>query len=173
MRCEALVRFLRKIYVCFNRVKHIYFLLVVIGVVISFVGDALRSLLENRQQLILSNLSEADKRAQKAQEKLIEAKSQFETAKVKAEEIEKQGVITLNKDKNNSQIQTEEMIQRLDKLKKETLLSQQQKALKLLSKKVIQSSLAQVQEKLQNRIDSKFQTSINNFYIALLRNYGF
>lgn len=65
------------------------------------------------------------------------------------------------------------MIQRLDKLKQETLLSQQQKALELLSKKVIQSSLTQVQEKLQNRIDSKFQTSINNFYIALLRNYGF
>lgn len=136
-------------------------------------GDALRSLLENRQQLILSNLSEADKRAQKAQEKLIEAKSQLEAAKIKAEEIAKQGVITLKKDKNNSQIQTEEMIQRLDQLKKETLLSQQQKALQLLSQKVIQSALAQVQEKLQNRIDSKFQTSINNFYIALLRNYGF
>lgn len=149
------------------------FLLVVIGVVISFVGDALRSLLVNRQQLILANLSEADKRAQKAQDKLIEAKAQFEAAKVKAEEISKQGIITLNKDKNNSQIQTEEMIQRLDKLKQETLLSQQQKALKLLSRKVIQSSLAQVQEKLQNRIDYKFQTSINNFYIALLRNYGF
>jgi F0F1-type ATP synthase membrane subunit b/b' len=157
----------------FNWVKHIYFRLVVIGVVISFVGDALRSLLENRQQLILSNLNEADKRAQKAQEKLIEAKSQFETAKIKAEEIAKQGIITLNKDKNNSQIQTEEMIQRLNQLKKETLLSQQQKALKLLSQKVIQSALTQVQEKLQNRIDSKFQTSINNFYIALLRNYGF
>ena len=147
--------------------------MVVIGVVISFVGDALRSLLENRQQLILTNLSEADKRAQNAQEKLIEAKSQFEAAKLKAEEITNQGVITLNKDKGNSKIQTEEMIQRLDKLKKETLLSQQQKTLKLLSKKVIQSSLAQVQKKLQNRIDFKFQTSINNFYIALLRNYGF
>nr|ANG44398.1 CF0 subunit I of ATP synthase [Ostreobium sp. OS1B] len=148
-------------------------LIVVIVVVISFVGDALRSLLENRQQLILANLSEADKRAKKAQEKLIEAKSQFEAAKLKSEEIAKQGIVTLNKDKDNSQIQTEEMIQRLDKLKKETLLSQQQKALKLLSKKVIQSSLTQVQEKLQKRIDSKFQTSINNFYIALLRNYGF
>ena len=149
------------------------FLIVVIGIVISFVGDALRSLLENRQKTILSNLNEADKRAQMAQEKLIEAKSQFEAAKQKAEEIEKQGIITLNKDKANSQAQTEEMIQRLDKLKKETLLFQQQKALQLLSKKVIQSSLEQVQEKLQNRIDSKFQTSINNFYIALLRNYGF
>lgn len=136
-------------------------------------GDALRSLLENRQQLILANLSEAEKRAQKAQEKLIEAQSQFEAAKLKAEEIAKQGIITLNKDKDNFQIQTGDMIQRLDKLKKETLLSQQQKALKLLAKKVIQSSLTQVQEKLQNRIDSKFQTSINNFYIALLRNYGF
>lgn len=130
-------------------------------------------MLENRQQLILANLSEAEKRAQKAQEKLIEAKSQFEAAKLKAEEIAKQGIITLNKDKDNFQIQTEDMIQRLDRLKKETLLSQQQKALKLLAKKVIQSSLTQVQEKLQNRIDSKFQTSINNFYIALLRNYGF
>ena len=160
-------------YIYINWVKYIYFLLVVIGVVISFVGDALRSLLENRQQLILSNLNEADTRAKKAQEKLIEAKSQFETAKLKAEEIAKQGIITLNKDKNNSQIQTEEMIQRLNQLKQETLLSQQQKALKLLSQKVIQSALAQVQEKLQRRIDSKFQTSINNFYIALLRNYGF
>ena len=160
-------------FTCFNRVRHVCFLIVVIGIVISFVGDALRSLLENRQKTILSNLNEADKRAQMAQEKLIEAKSQFEAAKQKAEEIEKQGIITLNKDKANSQAQTEEMIQRLDKLKKETLLFQQQKALQLLSKKVIQSSLEQVQEKLQNRIDSKFQTSINNFYIALLRNYGF
>ena len=136
-------------------------------------GDALRSLLENRQQLILTNLNEAEKRAQKAQGKLTEAKLQFEAAKLKAEEIEKQGILTLNKDKNNFQIQTEDIIQRLDKLKKETLLYQQQQALKLLAKKVIQSSLTQVQEKLQNRIDYKFQTSINNFYIALLRNYGF
>lgn len=136
-------------------------------------GDALRSLLENRQQLILANLGEAKKRAQKAQEKLIEAKSQFEAAKLKAEEIAKQGIINLDKDKNNSQIQTGEIIQRLNKLKKETLLSQQQKALQLLSKKVIRSSLIKVQDKLQNRIDSKFQTSINNFYIALLRNYSF
>lgn len=133
----------------------------------------MRSLLENRQQLILANLNEADKRAQKAREKLIEAKSQFEAAQLKAEKIARQGIITLTKDKDNSKIQTEELIQRLDNLKKETLLSQQQKALKLLSKKVIQSSLAQVREKLQNRIDSKFQTSINNFYIALLRNYSF
>ena len=30
----------------------------------------------------------------------------------------------------------------------------------------------QVQEKLKNRVDLKFQTSVNNFYIALFRNYN-
>lgn len=131
----------------------------------------MRSLLNNRRELILANLSEADKRAIKAQEKLIEARSKFEVATQKAQDIRNQSIGTVKEDKIQSQIQTEEMVQRLEKLKKETLLFQQQKALNLVSKKVIQLSLKQVQEKLQNRVDLKFQNSINNFYIALLRNY--
>ena len=84
----------------------------------------------------------------------------------------KQGIITLNEDKDNFQLQTEETIQRLSTLKKEALLFQEQKALKLVSEKIIQLSVTQVRERLQNRINSKFQISINNFYIALFRNYG-
>jgi len=84
-----------------------------------------------------------------------------------------QGIITLNEDKDNFQLQTEETIQRLSTLKKEALLFQEQKALKLVLEKVIQLSVMQVRERLQNRINSKFQISINNFYIALFRNYGF
>lgn len=148
-------------------------LIVVIGIVIFFVGDALRSLLENRRELILSNLEEADKRAVDAQKKLVDARSQFEAAKLKAHEIQNESISTLKKEKSHSEIQTEEMIQRLEKLKKETLVFQQQKALMLLSKKIVQLSLLQVQEKLKNRIDLKFQTSVNNFYIALFRNYNF
>lgn len=135
-------------------------------------GDALKSLLENRRELILSNLKEADTRAVVAQQKLDKARSQFEEAKLKAQEIQNQSVSTLQKEKSHSKIQTEEMIQRLEKLKKETLIFQQQKTLKLLSKKIIQLSLMQVQEKLKNRVDLKFQTSVNNFYIALFRNYN-
>lgn len=84
-----------------------------------------------------------------------------------------QGIITLNEDKDKFQLQTEETIQRLSTLKKEALLFQEQKALKLVLEKVIQLSVTQVRERLQNRINSKFQISINNFYIALFRNYGF
>ena len=81
-------------------------------------GDALKSLLENRRELILSNLKEADTRAVVTQQKLDKARSQFEEAKLKAQEIQNQSVSTLQKEKSHSKIQTEEMIQRLEKLKK-------------------------------------------------------
>jgi len=57
---------------------------VVIGVVVSFGGDALRSLLENRKQTILNNLREADQRANEAQEKLSQARTQLEFAEKKS-----------------------------------------------------------------------------------------
>ena len=131
----------------------------------------MRSLLNNRKNLILSNLDEADKRALSAQKKLEQARSQFEAAKLKSQDIQIQSINTVKKDRIHSKTQTEEAIQRLEILKKETLIFQQKKALNFLSKKVIQLSLIQVKDKLQSRVDLKFQNSINNFYIALLRNY--
>ena len=74
-------------------------LAVVIAVVISFVGDALRSLLENRKQTVLNNLQEADQRAIEAQEKLNQAQAQLELAKKKAIEILEQGVSTAELEK--------------------------------------------------------------------------
>ena len=58
-------------------------LAVVIGIVVSLGGDALRSLLENRKQTILENLKEADQRAQEAAQQLAQAKSQLESAEKK------------------------------------------------------------------------------------------
>lgn len=146
-------------------------LVVVIGIVISFVGDALKSLLNNRQNLILSNLEEADKKAANAEKKLIDVRSRFEAAKIKAQEIKDQSINTVKKDKIHFQTKTQEAIQKLKILKTETLAFQQQKALNILSKKVIALSLTQVKEKLRSRHDLKFQNAINNFYIALLRSY--
>lgn len=74
-------------------------LAVVLGIVISFGGDALRSLLETRRQTILNNLQQAEKRALEAQRKLAEAKYQLEAAQKRALEIQKQGNITAEKEK--------------------------------------------------------------------------
>lgn len=163
MHWEMLVRFFQK--------RFYLFWVIVIGIVISFVGDALLSLLKNRQNTILLNLEEADKRAIDAQKKLEKARTEFELSKLKVQEIQNQSFNTIKKDKLQSKKQTQEAIQKLEYLKKETLIFQQQKTLNLLSKKIIQLSLSQAQKKLKSCTDIKFQNSINNFYITLFRNY--
>lgn len=78
---------------------------------------------------------------------------------------------TVKKEKSQLKKQTQEAIQKLENLKKETLIFQYQKTLNVLSKKIIQLSLTQVQEKLKSCTNIKLQNSINNFYIALFQNY--
>jgi F-type H+-transporting ATPase subunit b len=49
-------------------------LIVVVRIVVTVVGDALRNLLDQRRKVILSTLQEADKKAREAQNRLEEAK---------------------------------------------------------------------------------------------------
>ena len=146
-------------------------LAVVIGIVVSFGGDALRSLLENRRQTILNNLQEAEQRAQEAQQKIAKAKSQLELAQKKAVEIRQQGNITAEKEKKQCIRQTEEDAKRLEENKQETLQLQQQKAINQVSQQVVSLALNQVREKLNKRLDASFHASVNNFNIVLFTNY--
>lgn len=146
-------------------------LAVVLGVVISFIGDALRSLLNNRKETILKNLQEADQRANEAQEKLNQARIKFELAQKKATEIKEQSILTAEQEKKQSIRQAEQDVLRLEELKQETLLFQQQKAVSEISQQVITLALKQVREKLNNRLDGNFHASVNNFNIVLFTNY--
>ncbi|BEI31688.1 CF0 ATP synthase subunit I (chloroplast) [Bryopsis sp. KO-2023] len=146
-------------------------LAVVIAIVISFVGDALKSLLKNREQLIVSNIQEAVKREEEAIEKLNNAQKKLISSQQKVTEIKQQSLVTAETEKEKYKKQTVEDIERLKKLKQDTILFQQQNAIKQLSKQVINLALKQVYKKIENRYDGLFQNSVNNFYIALFRNY--
>lgn len=146
-------------------------LAVVLAIVITFVGDALRSLLENRKQTVLNNLREADQRAIEAQEKLNQAQSQLEIAKKKAMEIREQGLVTADQEKSQTIAQAEKDVLRLEELKNETIQLQQQKVLSQISQQVVVLALTKVREKLNKSLDDAFHSSVNNFNIVLLTNY--
>lgn len=148
-------------------------LTVVLAVLITFGGDALRSLLKNRKDSILSTITEAEQRAKDAELQLNEAKQALTDAKSKAEEIRKQSVVAAEKEKNQILLQTEEDTKRLEQTKQEIIQLQQQVALQTLSKQVVSLALTQVETRLleQKRVDSSFNRSITNFHIVLLRNY--
>lgn len=146
-------------------------LAVVLAVVITYVGDALRGLLANRKQTILNNFREADQRATEAQDQLNQARLQLEKAKTKANEISQQASFTVDQEKKQIIGQTQEDIKRLSILQQETLNFEQQKAQNELAQKLVKLALQQVREKLQQRLNSSIHTAVNHFQIVLFTNY--
>ena len=144
---------------------------VVIGIVVSFGGDALRSLLENRRQTVLATLEQANQRAREAKQRLAEAASQLEFAHKKAAQICEQGIAAAEKEKRDSLAQTEEDVLRLEASKEETLTLQQQKAVAQVSQQVVGLALNRVRDKLASRLDATFHQSVNSFNIVLFTNY--
>jgi len=146
-------------------------LAVVIFIVISFVGDALNTLLKNRKEIILANLQEADKRALEAQEKLLEAQKQFSFSLEKADQIKKDALIKAEYEKTEILKQTENEINNFEKSKVENIALEQQKIVSQISQQVITLALNKVRDKLKNSLDGTFHSSVNNFNIFLLKNY--
>lgn len=146
-------------------------LAVVLAVVVTYVGDALRGLLENRKQNILNNFREADQRAFEAQERLNQARMQFEQAQVKAKQIREQALVTIDQEKKQIVSQNQEDIKRLTILQQETLQFEQQKAQTELAQKLVQLALHQVREKLTQSLNSSIHSAVNNFQIVLFTNY--
>lgn len=146
-------------------------LAVVIGVVVTFVGDALKSLLENRRQAILSNLKEADQKAFEAQERLNQAKNALTDAIKKADQIKQQSFTAAEQESQQVIRQTQDELQRLEQTKQDTIQLQRQRAIQQLSQQVITLALSQVKAKLTKRLDVSFHNSVNQFHIVLLTNY--
>ena len=146
-------------------------LAVVIGIVVSFGGDALRSLLENRKQNILKSLQEADFRAQEGKEKLLKAKSQLLFSKQKSIEIREEGRTTAEKERKQSVCQTREDVQRLEQVKEETLQMEEQKTIRRVSQQVVLLALNKARNKLKIPLDSSFHLSVNECHLTLFRKY--
>lgn len=138
----------------------------VVGIVVTFVGKNLTSLLEDRKKTIVNNLQEANQRAIEAQEKLNAARTQLETAKKKAQEIREEGILRATQEINNCVAQHELRIARLEEFKQETLQFYQQKAFKQASAYVISRIMNRVRERLNRGLDNTYHVVVNNFYVS-------
>jgi len=146
-------------------------LAVVLAIVITYVGDALRGLLANRKQTILNNFREAEQRASEAQDRLNQAQVQLAQAQTKTQQIREQALVTVEQEKKQFVRQTQEDIKRLGILQQETLKFEQQKAQNELAQKLVKLALQQVREKLNQRLNSSIHSAVNNFQIVLFTNY--
>nr|YP_010564953.1 ATP synthase CF0 B subunit [Chlamydomonas chlamydogama]UZA61952.1 ATP synthase CF0 B subunit [Chlamydomonas chlamydogama] len=144
----------------------------VLGIVISFVGSNLTTLLEERKKTILNNLQEANQRAIEAAEKLNTARTQLELAKKKAAEIREEGVLRSTAEINNVVSQHEIRLAKLQEFKQETLNFYQQKAFKEAYLYVISRIMTRVRERLNSGLDSTYHVVVNNFYVSRFTEYS-
>ncbi|KAL6766094.1 atpF (chloroplast) [Auxenochlorella protothecoides x Auxenochlorella symbiontica] len=146
-------------------------LAVVLAVVVIYVGDALKGLLANRKETIVTNFQEADRRALQAKERVNQAQIQFEEAKQKASKIRNQASITIENEKEKFNREITEDLNRLKVFQQESYKLEQQKVQNQIAEKLIELSLNQVKKKIKLRLNSSNHSILNNFQIVLFTNY--
>lgn len=144
----------------------------VVGIVVTFVGNNLTALLEDRKKMIISNLEEANQRALEAQEKLNNAKAQLENAKKKAKEIREEGIARATTEINTVVSLHEIRLAKLDEFKNETVQFYQQKAFKEAYLYVVSRIMNRVRERLNRGLDSTYHVVVNNFYVSRFTEYS-
>ena len=92
-------------------------LAVVVVIVVSIVGDALSTLLDQRRKIILSTIAEANQREKDAQNRLAEARISVELARKKSQEIRIQAVTIVEQESSTMQNQCKETLQQIKEKK--------------------------------------------------------
>jgi F-type H+-transporting ATPase subunit b len=148
-------------------------LAVVVGIVVSFVGNNLSALLDDRKKTILSNLEEANQRALEAQEKFNNAKAQLGFANKKAQEIRAEGVSRATNEINTVVSLHEIRLAKLGEFQNETVQFYQQKAFKEAYLYVLSRIMSRVRDRLSRGSftwtkgeDSTFHVVVNNYYVS-------
>jgi F-type H+-transporting ATPase subunit b len=144
----------------------------VVGIVVSFVGNNLTAILDDRKKTIINNLEEAKQRALEAEEKLNQARKQLELAKKKAQEIREEGISRATQEINTVVNQHEIRLAKLQEFKQETLSFYQQKAFKEAYLYVISRIMSRVRERLNTGLDSTYHVVVNNFYVSRFTEYN-
>lgn len=145
---------------------------VVVGIVVSLGGDALRELLDNRKAAILSTLSSSEERAKQAAETLAIAKNELAFAEKKALEIRenaKRAVLEVREQSNERRTQD---IARLEETKTERTSSALLRAKSDLSSYTVKLALDRAKAKLDASLDPAFYEAINNSQLVLLTNWS-
>ena len=128
-------------------------LAVVIGVVITVVGDALRELLGNRKTTIVDNLSAADNREQEFENQMNQVKNQVTTAYEKASEIRQQGFESAEREKEMGVAKANDEATRLTELKDDSLRLHQQEAAQQIGQQIIVLSVDEAEKELEQRME--------------------
>ena len=127
-------------------------LAVVLAIVISVLGDALRDLLGNRRKTIHANLTAADDKLQANADRYDQALERLDQARRRADEIRRQAYDAAEQEKTNAIASADAEGRRLQTLCDDRLRSQQHRATASVSSRIIRASVDYAHSRLVARM---------------------
>ena len=143
-------------------------LAVVLPLVFSLGKDTLTSILDTRREKILSSLRSADDRFKQAQLELDAAKSELALAAEKVKEIQSEGQKTLEALRLEETKRYEELHQRFDDLKEETVRLEEEKVVNTFRQQLISVAFEKAIEGIRSHMDEKLHRKYIDAKIALM-----
>ena len=130
---------------------------------------SLTTLLENRKESIVSTIRDAEQRYQEAIEKLSQARTRLQQAKMKADEIRINGLSQMEKEKQELIKAAEEDSKRLEASKNATISFEEQKAVEQVRQQVSRLALERALEALNRSLNVDLHTRMIDYHIGLLK----
>jgi F-type H+-transporting ATPase subunit b len=121
---------------------------VVVRIVVKVVGDALRELLDQRRQTILSTLQEADKKKYILQQQLDIAKEAVKIARITAEDIRSQSIQTIDQENYTIEEKLKKDLEILQQSSNQAIKLERQRAMQSITQQVISLAVKTAENKL-------------------------
>nr|YP_010386156.1 ATP synthase CF0 B subunit [Cosmarium ochthodes]UPO65282.1 ATP synthase CF0 B subunit [Cosmarium ochthodes] len=149
-------------------------LAVVIGVLVYFgkgvcAGCSLTTILNNRKETILSTIRDAEERYQEAIDKLNQARTQLEQAKAKAEEIRVNGILQMEREKQELIKAADEDSKRLEEAKNLTIRFAEQKAIVQIRQQISRLTVKRALEIINSRLNLDLHARMIDYHIGLFK----
>lgn len=125
--------------------------------------------MSNRKQNILSTINDAEERYKEATDKLEQARTRLQRAKVKADEIRVNGLSQIEKEKQELIYAADEDSKRLEDSKNATIRFEEQRAIEQVRQQVSRLALERTLETLNNRLNNELHSRMIDYHIGLLR----
>lgn len=130
---------------------------------------SLNNLLSNRKQTILNTINDAEKRYDEATDKLNQARTRLERAKIKADEIRVNGFSQIEREKKELVNAADEDSKRLEDSKNTTIHFEEQRAIEQVRQQVSRLALERALEALNKRLNNELHSRVIDYHIGLLR----
>jgi len=145
-------------------------LTVVIGIVVTFVGDACRIVLDKRRRTILSAMQDAENTEKEIQRRLNDAKDAVATARGRAQEIRIQALKTIERERLAGTQQLEKDLQRIRQAGQQSIQLEYQRATRARKQTIAKMALTAAESTLIDILGSPEEHSrkhieLNEVYV--------